>query len=152
MTSGERPHVVVVMRDDMAWGALTWHGDLVVATPHLDALWVSSTCLTCYASGPLRTPARASFMTGCHHQRTRAIDRLGSERTLVVLTSDHGPNPNARDFMAPEWLVEVETGGGYWAEVRLEPFSWKWKEPRIFSQVCLSVAALYVDLTPEPGR
>lgn len=69
-----RPNVVVMMMDDLAFGDLACHGNPLVKTPHLDALYADSVRLTRYSSGPMCTPARASLMTGRYHLRTRAID------------------------------------------------------------------------------
>ncbi len=72
--SPQRPNIVIVIMDDLAFGDLACHGNPVVRTPHLDALHTQSTRLTRYCSGPVCTPARASLMTGRYPYRTRAID------------------------------------------------------------------------------
>mgnify|MGYP006279658757 FL=1 len=33
-----RPHIVLVMADDMGWGETSYNGHPVLKTPHLDAL------------------------------------------------------------------------------------------------------------------
>jgi arylsulfatase A-like enzyme len=93
----QRPNLVLFMMDDLALGDLACHGNPVVRTPRLDALYEESTRLTRYCSGPVCTPARASLMTGRHHQRTKAIDTFcgramidPSERTLAHLLSEAG--------------------------------------------------------------
>lgn len=68
------PNILAVMADDLAWGDLGVNGNPVIDTPHLDALAAAGARLTRYCSGPLCTPARASFMTGRYHQRTAAVD------------------------------------------------------------------------------
>ena len=74
MPANDRPNVVVMMMDDLAYGDLACHGNPYVSTPVLDGLYADSVRFTRYSSGPMCTPARASLMTGRYHLRTRAID------------------------------------------------------------------------------
>ncbi|HCL27596.1 MAG TPA: hypothetical protein DIC52_04060 [Candidatus Latescibacteria bacterium] len=79
----ERPNVVFIICDDLAWGDLACHGNPVpTQTPHLDAMHAASTRLTRYCSGPLCTPARAGILTGRWHLRTRAFDTYCGRATL----------------------------------------------------------------------
>ncbi|MDP1794970.1 MAG: arylsulfatase [Acidimicrobiales bacterium] len=74
MADAQRPNVLVMMMDDLAYGDLACHGNPYVKTPVLDALHADSVRFPRYVSGPMCTPARASLMTGRYHLRTRAID------------------------------------------------------------------------------
>ena len=92
-----RPDILFVICDDLAWGDLACHGNPLVRTPHLDRLHAEATRLTCYRSGPVCTPARASIMTGRYHLRTRAIDTYcgralidPGERTLAQVLAGAG--------------------------------------------------------------
>lgn len=79
----QRPNVVFIICDDLAWGDLACHGNPVpTRTPHLDAMHGASARLTRYCSGPLCTPARAGIMTGRWHMRTRAFDTYCGRATL----------------------------------------------------------------------
>ncbi len=70
----DRPNVLIVIMDDLAYGDLACHGNPYTQTAHLDRLRDQSTRLSHYCSGPVCTPARAALMTGRYPYRTRAID------------------------------------------------------------------------------
>ena len=79
----ERPNIVFIICDDLAWGDLACHGNPVPThTPHLDAMHAAGTRLTRYCSGPLCTPARAGILTGRWHLRTSAFDTYCGRATL----------------------------------------------------------------------
>lgn len=68
------PNVISIIMDDLCWGDLGCHGNPIVRTPNLDGLRGESASMLRYCSGPLCSPARASFITGRYHPRTRVID------------------------------------------------------------------------------
>lgn len=70
----DRPNVLIIIMDDLAWGDLGCHGNPHTRTPRLDRLHDESTRLSRYCSGPVCTPARAALMTGRYPYRTGAID------------------------------------------------------------------------------
>ena len=79
----ERPNILFIICDDLAWGDLACHGNPVPThTPHLDAIHAAGTRLTRSCSGPLCTPARAGILTGRWHLRTRAFDTYCGRATL----------------------------------------------------------------------
>jgi arylsulfatase/arylsulfatase A len=93
----QKPNIVFIICDDLAWGDLSSHGNPYCRTPELDQLRDQSARLTRYCSGPVCTPARAALFTGRHPYRTRAIDTyLGrsildpEERTLPELLRERG--------------------------------------------------------------
>jgi arylsulfatase A-like enzyme len=69
-----RPHIVLVMADDMGWGQTSYNGHPVLKTPHLDAMAAAGLRLDrFYAGAPNCSPTRATVMTG------RSNDRAGVE-------------------------------------------------------------------------
>jgi arylsulfatase A-like enzyme len=79
----DRPNIVFIICDDLAWGDLACHGNPVpTTTPSLDRLHSEASRLTRYCSGPLCTPARAGTLTGRYHLRTRAFDTYCGRATL----------------------------------------------------------------------
>ena len=69
-----RPHIVLVMADDMGWGETSYIGHPVLKTPHLDAMAVAGLRLDrFYAGAPNCSPTRSTVMTG------RSNDRCGVE-------------------------------------------------------------------------
>lgn len=70
----DRPNVVCIIADDMAYGDLGCHGNTVVDTPHIDDLYDESTRFTRFYGGPVCSPARAELMTGRYSYRTGVTD------------------------------------------------------------------------------
>lgn len=69
--SAERPHIVLVMADDHGYGDTGFTGHPFVRTPNLDAMADGGIVFNrFYASAPVCSPTRASFMTGRHPFRT----------------------------------------------------------------------------------
>jgi len=67
---GKHPNVILVMTDDQGYGDLGCHGNPVIKTPHLDALYAQSVRLTNFHVGPTCSPTRAGLMTGHYCNRT----------------------------------------------------------------------------------
>ena len=63
----DRPHIILVMADDMGYGDAGYTGHPFVKTPHLDAMAKSGVVFNhFYAGAPVCSPTRASVMTGRH--------------------------------------------------------------------------------------
>ena len=68
----ERPNIVLILADDLAWNQLSCYGSSFYETPHLDALARQGMRFTdAYAASPICSPTRASIMTGKHPARLR---------------------------------------------------------------------------------
>lgn len=66
----ERPNIVLILADDLAWNQLGCYGSNFYETPHLDALARQGTRFTnAYAASPICSPSRASIMTGKYPAR-----------------------------------------------------------------------------------
>ena len=66
----DAPNVVIVITDDQGYGDLSCHGNPVLKTPNLDALYAQSIRLTDYHVSPTCAPTRASFQSGHWANRT----------------------------------------------------------------------------------
>ena len=65
-----RPHVLVIVADDLGYADVGFHGCRDIPTPHLDALAASGVaCTQGYVSGPYCSPTRAGLLTGRYQQR-----------------------------------------------------------------------------------
>ena len=62
--STPKPNVIIVLTDDQGYGDLSCHGNPVLKTPNLDALYRESIRFTDFHVSPFCTPTRASLMTG----------------------------------------------------------------------------------------
>jgi arylsulfatase A-like enzyme len=68
----EKPHIILVMADDMGWGQTGYRGHDVLKTPNLDAMAANGLRFErFYAGCPVCSPTRASVLTG------RSPDRAG---------------------------------------------------------------------------
>lgn len=69
-----RPHIVLVMADDMGWGETGYRGHPVLKTPNLDAMAANGLRFErFYAGGPVCSPTRATVMTGRSHDRVGVL-------------------------------------------------------------------------------
>ncbi len=70
-----RPHIVLVMADDMGWGQTSYNGHPVLKTPHLDAMASAGLRFDrFYAGAPNCSPTRATVMTGRSNDRTGVLN------------------------------------------------------------------------------
>lgn len=69
-----RPHIILVMADDMGWGETSYNGHPVLKTPNLDRMAAAGLRFDrFYAGAPNCSPTRSTVMTG------RSNDRCGVE-------------------------------------------------------------------------
>ena len=80
--TAERPNVVFVLTDDQGYGDLSCHGNPIVETPHIDALYSDSVRLTDYHVGPTCAPTRAGLLTG-HYANSTGVWRTSGGRSLL---------------------------------------------------------------------
>lgn len=77
LTAGEtqafapvRPHIILVMADDLGWGDVGYNGNNRIKTPNLDAMAAEGLILSrFYAASPVCSPTRGSVLTGRHPHR-----------------------------------------------------------------------------------
>ena len=73
--AAERPHIVLVMADDMGWGQTGYRGHPVLRTPHLDAMAASGLRFErFYAGNPVCSPTRAAVLTGRTNDRSGVLN------------------------------------------------------------------------------
>lgn len=69
--AAERPHIVLVMADDMGWGQTGYYNHPILKTPNLDAMAKAGLRLDrFYAGSAVCSPTRASVLTGRSSVRT----------------------------------------------------------------------------------
>ncbi len=68
--SAAQPNVVIVISDDQGYGDLSCHGNPVLKTPEIDALYAESIHLTDYHVAPTCSPTRSALLTGHWTNRT----------------------------------------------------------------------------------
>ena len=65
-----QPNVVVILTDDQGWGDLSFHGNVNLETPHIDALAKAGAQFERFYVCPVCSPTRAEFLTGRYHPRS----------------------------------------------------------------------------------
>jgi arylsulfatase A-like enzyme len=93
--AAERPHIILVMADDMGWGQTGYRKHPVLKTPNLDAMAENGLRFDrFYAGAATCSPTRATVFTGRSNDRTGVQDhgyalRL-QEKTLPVAMKEAG--------------------------------------------------------------
>lgn len=82
VVTADQPNVVLIMTDDQGYGDLGCHGNPILKTPNLDALYRESIRFTDFHVSPFCTPTRAALLTGNHPGITGAY-RTSSGRTMM---------------------------------------------------------------------
>ncbi|MCP3928597.1 MAG: sulfatase-like hydrolase/transferase [Bacteroidetes bacterium] len=115
------PNVILIYADDLGRGLLSYEGQKIIETPHIDKLAMSGVrfenaygCMFC-------APARASLLTGYHdcHANKWEISRAGlySDITMGKYTREQVENAyDKQTTVAPEnevFLAEVFKKAGY---------------------------------------
>lgn len=84
---GPRPHVVVIIADDLGWGDVGFTGgDL--ATPRLDGLARESLVLERFYAAPMCSPARAQLMTGKHALRLGVVRNFKPDDVVGLVAGE----------------------------------------------------------------
>jgi arylsulfatase A-like enzyme len=69
-----RPNILLVITDDQGYGDLACHGNPIVKTPNIDAMYAESVRLTNFHVGPVCAPTRAGLLTGRYANSTGVWD------------------------------------------------------------------------------
>ncbi|WP_194777527.1 arylsulfatase [Pararhodonellum marinum] len=97
-TSVEQDYnVLLILTDDQGWGDLSYHGNGIVETPHIDALAKESVVFDRFYVSPVCAPTRASLLTGRYHLATgttwvthRMEVMREEENTIPEVLKPHG--------------------------------------------------------------
>ncbi len=81
--AAERPHIVLMLADDLGWGDVGYNGSRI-ATPHIDSLAKRGVRLGQFYAQPVCSPTRGALMTG------RYPMRLGLQCGVVRPWARHG--------------------------------------------------------------
>ncbi len=96
--SAERPHIVLMMADDLGWGDVGYNGS-EISTPNIDKLAENGVRLNQFYAQPVCSPTRGALLTG------RYPMRLGLQCGVVRPWAQHGLPLDERTL--PQALSEV---------------------------------------------
>jgi arylsulfatase A-like enzyme len=80
----DRPHIIVMVADDLGWQDVSYHGEGKISTPHLDSLASRGVQLDQFYVQPVCSPTRGALMTG------RYPMRFGMQCGVVRPWASHG--------------------------------------------------------------
>jgi arylsulfatase A-like enzyme len=78
------PNIVLVMTDDQGYGDLSFTGNPILKTPHIDAFARQSVRFTAFHVSPTCAPTRAALMTG-RHEFENGVTHTIHERERMTL-------------------------------------------------------------------
>ena len=85
----DKPNILMIMADQLAFDVFGALGHTAVKTPNLDRLIAKGVVFNnCYCNSPLCTPSRASFVTGTYIRNNEVFDN-GAELPASALTFMH---------------------------------------------------------------
>lgn len=119
----EKPNVILIYADDLGRGLLSFEGQKIIRTPHIDHLAEQGVRFERAYGCHYCAPARASLLTGYHDCRTdkwriskggeyrRVSDGVSSDDIQQRLNQHFGPTPKSEIFLAQVFqLAGYKTG------------------------------------------
>jgi arylsulfatase A-like enzyme len=84
MSAENRPHIIVMLADDLGWQDVSYHGEGKISTPNIDSLASRGVQLNQFYVQPVCSPTRGALMTG------RYPMRFGMQSGVVRPWASHG--------------------------------------------------------------
>jgi arylsulfatase A-like enzyme len=81
-----QPNILFILTDDQGYGDLTCHGNPILKTPNIDALYAQSVRFTDFHVSPTCAPTRTALMTG-RHEFHSGVTHTINERERMSLQS-----------------------------------------------------------------
>ncbi|XP_013392220.1 arylsulfatase J-like isoform X1 [Lingula anatina] len=94
-----RPHIIVILADDLGWNDVSFHGSNQIPTPALDTLAYTGVMLSNYYVSPICTPSRSALLTGRHPIHT------GLQHGVLAGAAPYGLGLN--ETIMPQYLKRL---------------------------------------------
>ena len=79
-----RQNIIIIMPDDVGYGDFACHGNPIIRTPSIDALWRQSVRFTDFHVSPTCAPTRAALMTGRHEFKNGVTHTIFERERLTL--------------------------------------------------------------------
>ena len=80
----KKPNFILLLADDLGWDDLSFNGNRIVETPHIDKFARNSVNFSKFYVNPVCAPTRASLLTGRHFLRTGVSHVHGGKEFLAL--------------------------------------------------------------------
>ncbi|KAK3607928.1 hypothetical protein CHS0354_006522 [Potamilus streckersoni] len=94
-----RPHIIVIVADDLGWNDVSFHGSDQIPTPNIDALAYGGIIMNNYYVSPICTPTRGALMSGRHPIHT------GLQHSVIFASQTYGLPLNIT--IMPQWFQKL---------------------------------------------
>ena len=92
----QKPHIIIILADDLGPGDLGCYGGKIAPTPNLGRLAKEGTRFTqYYAASPICSPSRCALLTGCYPGRWKITSFLQTRADNRGCEQDNFLNPRA---------------------------------------------------------